>query len=66
MNANPEEAKRIVADYTGLKPEVVSSMTPIRWNGAINRDNWKKLGDMMVEMGALQKAPNLDQLVPVR
>jgi hypothetical protein len=41
-------------------------MTPIRWNGAINRDNWKKLGDMMVEMGALQKAPNLDQLVPVR
>jgi NitT/TauT family transport system substrate-binding protein len=66
MNANPEEAKKIVADYTGLKPDVVSSMTPIRWNATVNRDNWKKLGDMMVEMGALQKPPDLDQLIPTR
>jgi NitT/TauT family transport system substrate-binding protein len=64
LKAHPSEGKQHVAEFTGLKPEAIASMAPIVWEPKVNRAVWERVGAMMLEMGAINKAPNIDELVP--
>jgi NitT/TauT family transport system substrate-binding protein len=55
MNADPVRAKRLVAEYTGLDPDLVMGMTGIVWKTAIKPAVWQAVADMMLRQGQLQK-----------
>lgn len=64
MVAHPDEAKKIVAEYTGLKPEVIDNMTMIRWDDRVNKSDWQKTIQMLVQVGNLKTPITVEELVP--
>ncbi|HXF34992.1 MAG TPA: ABC transporter substrate-binding protein [Candidatus Acidoferrales bacterium] len=64
LNSHPEDAKKMVAAFTGLKPEQVESMTPIVWNDRVNRPDWQKVSQMLIATGALKQPVDLNALIP--
>lgn len=54
LNADPARAKTLVAEYTGLDPELVKGMS-ITWKSAIDPAVWQAVADMMYRQGELQK-----------
>jgi NitT/TauT family transport system substrate-binding protein len=53
LNADPARAKTLVADYTGLDPELVKGMS-ITWKSEINPAVWQAVADMMYRQGELR------------
>jgi|GEM_PF-363372 len=46
---NPDEARKMIAEFTGLKLEVVEKMGPILWNSKVDMATWQRLLDLMKE-----------------
>lgn len=60
---HPEEAKRMVAEYTGLKPEITENMLPIRWSDKVAKADWQRAAQMMQQSGAVKDVPRVDDLM---
>jgi NitT/TauT family transport system substrate-binding protein len=55
MNADTARAARLTAEFTGLDPELVADMTPMRYSTDIELDKWQQTIDMMRDAGVLKK-----------
>lgn len=64
LNTHPKEARQYVAEFTGLKPEVVESMTMIRWDDRVDRAVWEKTIQMLVSSGYIKTPLKVDEIVP--
>jgi ABC-type nitrate/sulfonate/bicarbonate transport system substrate-binding protein len=53
LNADPEQAKKFVSDYSGLDPDLVKAMPLISWKSAIDPKVWQSVIDMMQRQGEL-------------
>jgi NitT/TauT family transport system substrate-binding protein len=57
MNADKARARGIVAQFTGLAPQLVEAMPPIVWSSKINVAKWRELIALLKEQGELQGTP---------
>jgi NitT/TauT family transport system substrate-binding protein len=64
LNAHPVETKQYVAEFTGMKPDVVDSMLPIRWNDRVDKAIWARTAQMCVTAGYIKTVLNIDEIVP--
>jgi hypothetical protein len=64
MNAHPDDAKRFIADYTGMNADAVRNMTPIRWDDRVSMPAWEQTAKMLVATHVLDKLPTLSDLIP--
>lgn len=55
LNADPERAKTLIAEYSGLDPELVKAMPLISWKSEIDPEVWQAVIDMMFKQGELSK-----------
>ncbi len=53
LNADPERARKEIADYSGLDPALVKDMPPIQWKSQVDPKIWQALADMMYQQGEL-------------
>jgi NitT/TauT family transport system substrate-binding protein len=58
MNADKARARGVVAQFTGLPPQLVEAMPPIVWSSKINVAKWRQLVELLKEQGELQGSPN--------
>lgn len=56
MNADPERAKKLISEYSGLDFELVDDMPLISWKSEIDPKVWQALVDMMHRQGELASA----------
>lgn len=61
---NPDAVRDIVGTYTKMSEEARAEMTLPRYRAEFDRDAMQKLADAAVEYGTLEKAPDLDTLLP--
>lgn len=54
LNANPERAKKLVSDYSGLDLGLVADMPLISWKSEIVPTVWQAVADMMYRQGELE------------
>jgi NitT/TauT family transport system substrate-binding protein len=57
MNADKDRARGVVAQFTGLPPELVKAMPPIVWSSKINLAKWRQLIELLKEQQELQSTP---------
>nr|MCW2727413.1 ABC-type nitrate/sulfonate/bicarbonate transport system, periplasmic component [Aeromicrobium sp.] len=62
--ANPDEVRAIVGTYTEIDEPTRAAMVLPKFTPDFDRDAAKLLGDAAVKYGTLEKAPNLDDLLP--
>lgn len=55
LNADPDRAKKLVSEYSGLDPALVKDMPLISWKSAIDPEIWQAVIDMMYRQGELTK-----------
>ena len=55
LNADPDRAKKYIAEYSGLDPDLVKDMPLISWKSNIDPEIWQAVIDMMVKQGELSK-----------
>jgi NitT/TauT family transport system substrate-binding protein len=55
LNADPERAKKLVVEFSGLDAELVNAMPLISWKSAIDTEVWQGVIDMMFKQGELSK-----------
>ncbi|HXD28675.1 MAG TPA: ABC transporter substrate-binding protein [Arthrobacter sp.] len=61
---NPDKVREIVGTYTKIDAETRKDLILPKFRVEMNRAAAKKLGDSAVKYGTLQKAPDLDALLP--
>jgi NitT/TauT family transport system substrate-binding protein len=61
---NPDEARRILAEYTRIDPAIIPDLTLPAFPGRLNRESVQVLSDLAVEDGLLEQAPDLSELLP--
>ena len=61
---NPDEVRRIISTYTKLPQPVLAELTLPVFRPEVNRDSLTALGAAAQEYGTLEKAPDLDTLLP--
>jgi NitT/TauT family transport system substrate-binding protein len=61
---NPEEVRDIVGTYTKIGADARAKMVLPKFVPEFNREAATKLGEAAVSYGTLEKAPNLDELLP--
>ena len=64
LNAHPTEAKQYVGEFTGLKPEIVATMLPIRWDDRVDKAVWNRTVQMCITGGYIKSTLNIDEIVP--
>jgi NitT/TauT family transport system substrate-binding protein len=63
MNEDEDRARRNVAEYTGLDPNLLKTMPLPKWDYRVKPDRWQAVIDMMLKMGELQKPHTADQFM---
>jgi NitT/TauT family transport system substrate-binding protein len=63
-DSHPDEARQIIGTYTKIAPEVIEKVTLPKWPADINRDSLQTMADLAVEDGLIDKAPDLNALLP--
>lgn len=61
LNADPDRAKKAVADYSGLDLALVKDMPPIQWKSKIDPKVWQELADMMYRQGELSSHHDISE-----
>lgn len=61
---NPDEVRRIIATYTKIPEPVLAELTLPVFRPEVNRDALTELGAAAEQYGTLEKAPDLDALLP--
>ncbi len=63
MAADPQRARKYIADYTGLDAALVQETPVNKWTCKINLPVWQKVADMMHEGGELQKPFKMEEML---
>ena len=63
MAADPQRARKYIADYTGLDAALVQETPVNKWTCKVNLPVWQKVADMMHEGGELQKPFKIDDML---
>jgi NitT/TauT family transport system substrate-binding protein len=61
--ANPEEARGVLTDYTEIPPEAVESIQLPVWRADLNRPTIELLSELSLKYGLIEEEPNLDELI---
>jgi NitT/TauT family transport system substrate-binding protein len=61
---NPEEVREIIGTYTQIDKELLDEIALPRFTPEFHRDAAQTLGEAAVKYGTIDKAPNLDALLP--
>ncbi|HEY1981009.1 MAG TPA: ABC transporter substrate-binding protein, partial [Xanthobacteraceae bacterium] len=61
LNADPERAKKAVAEYSGLDFALVEDMSNIQWKSEIDPKVWQALADMMYRQGELSSHHDISE-----
>ena len=61
LNADESRARKLVADYSGLSPELIAQMPINLWSYAISKGDWQGVADMMTEWGGLDRKHDVDE-----
>ena len=61
---NEDETRAVLTSYTQIDQAVIDAMTLPAWPAEINRESIERLGDLAVDDGLLDEAPDLDGLLP--
>jgi NitT/TauT family transport system substrate-binding protein len=61
LNADPEMAKKAVAEYSGLDLALVEDMPSIKWKSQIDPKVWQALADMMYRQGELSSHHDISE-----
>ena len=64
LNAHPDIATAMVAEFTGVAPDALPHMTMVDWSDHIVRANWEKTIQMMVRNGLIGPSLKFEDLVP--
>jgi NitT/TauT family transport system substrate-binding protein len=62
--AHPDEVRQVLGTYTQIAPTVAAKLTLPKWPEEINRQSVQTLADLAVSDGLMQKAPDIDALLP--
>jgi NitT/TauT family transport system substrate-binding protein len=63
-DANPDEVRAILSEYTQIEPETAEALTLPTWPAEINRESTEQLAELALGDGILTQAPDLDALLP--
>lgn len=63
INENPQETRGIIANWTGLDPEVAKTMILKVWSTELDADAVKDIADLMLEYGEIEKEINLEDII---
>lgn len=63
-DAHPDEARQIITTYTQIAPDIIAKMTLPKWPQEINRASLQKLADLALQDKLLEKAVDLNALLP--
>lgn len=58
LHEDEQRARDIVAEYTGLDPNIVKEMPMLKWNYELDIDAWQKEAEILVEVGGLKGVPD--------
>jgi NitT/TauT family transport system substrate-binding protein len=61
LNADEPRARKLVADYSGLSPELIAQMPINLWSYSIRKSDWQGVADMMTEWGGLDRKHDVDE-----
>jgi NitT/TauT family transport system substrate-binding protein len=59
-----DEVRKVLGTYTKITPEVAAKLTLPKWPSAVNRQSVQTLADLAVGDGLMDKAPNVNALLP--
>jgi NitT/TauT family transport system substrate-binding protein len=63
LNKNPEETQKIIAEYTGLKLEVIQKMRPINWDTKVDQNTMQGLLKLMKDHGLTNSDLKVESVV---
>jgi NitT/TauT family transport system substrate-binding protein len=63
MRGNPKEAKRLITEFTGAKPEMVEAVPMDDWSMTLSADDVEKTLQMMKREGMLKKDLNAEEMI---
>jgi len=63
-DSHPDEARDIIGSYTKIAPDVIEKVTLPKWPAEVNRDSVQTLADLALDDGLLEKAADVDSLLP--
>ncbi len=64
LNAHPDIAMGMIAEFTNLQPDAMAHMTMVLWSDRVVRANWDKTIQMMVRNGLIGPNLKFSDLVP--
>ncbi len=64
MRANEGEAKKLVAEYTGAKPELVAQIPLHKWSTELSPDGIQKTAELMLKEGLIKKKVDVKEFIP--
>jgi NitT/TauT family transport system substrate-binding protein len=63
LNANPDEARDLIAEFTGLDRALLDEMPLIKWDTNVSTDIWEQLGEMYQEQGLISDSLTAEDLL---
>jgi NitT/TauT family transport system substrate-binding protein len=63
-DSHPDEVRGVLATYTKITPDIAAKLTLPKWPPAVNKASVQTLTDLAVGDGLIDKAPDLDSLLP--
>src|SRR5262245_24748190 len=63
MRSNPQDAKRLIAEFTGAKPELVEAVPIDDWSTTLSADDVQKTLEIMKQEGILKKELNAKEMI---
>jgi NitT/TauT family transport system substrate-binding protein len=61
--ANPDEVRRILLDYTEIPPEAAEAIKLPIWRTDLNEPTIEKLSELSVKYGLIEEQPDLEELI---
>jgi NitT/TauT family transport system substrate-binding protein len=63
LNANPDEARDLIAEFTGLDRALLDEMPLIKWDTNVSTDTWEQLGELYQEQGLVSESLTAEDLL---
>jgi NitT/TauT family transport system substrate-binding protein len=63
LNANPDEARDLIAEFTGLDRDLLNNMPDIQWSTEVSLDTWRNLIEMYTDAGLLSAPIAVEDLL---
>lgn len=63
LNANPDEARDLIAEFTGLDRALLDEMPLIKWDTNVSAETWDRLGEIYQEQGLISESLTAEDLL---